>query len=289
MKIRIISLFVFPLLIFFFPIFTTLATPPTFISENETVWNSTASPKNSGTFAVQTNDIIVVYGFSEDNPTELTRPTFTTGGAGMTFEIAKEIGSTVSGHGYIWTVKALRAENLVVQTTGSLARLWGFNTLVFRNSYGVGFGSHYVANDSLPQTVFHTTQADSAVVSVWIDNEAGTVSDTWLTNVGTFIELTSYDDASYSIHGGYYPDVSLATSTIIGLTSPTAPDFGIIAIEVLGINSTSSMSTTTIFDTASSTAVLGSIAFGLNIIIVLIFIAFCGYIFNKFTPKKAWQ
>jgi len=46
-------------------------------------------------------------------------------------------------------------------------------------------------------------------------------------------------------------------------------------------------STTT---TATSTeAILGSISFGLAIIITILFIAVIGYVYNKITPKKPWQ
>lgn len=97
----------------------------------------------------------------------------------------------------------------------------------------------YVANGASgsPSVSLTTTQANSAIVVIVSDWNAGSGTQTFTNNFsGTPTALTDYpgDGARYGVAIAYFPDAGAVGSKTVGMSAPTGQKWTIIAIEVKG-------------------------------------------------------
>lgn len=222
---------------------TTVAglTPPTFIQESETAWNSTTSPKTTASMTVQTGDVLVAYSIVEDHAATVS---ITNSGTAQTWTQQQLINVTDYTKIYIWTAIASANTSFTVSFTRSAtARFFGGNVLTFRSSGGVG--ASIATNNSTgdPAVTLLTTAANSAVVTVIGDWSAvdGTTR-TWNTvnsitpTSGNGLEVTYSRDASnYTRYAAYWNDVGAVGNKVLGTQLPDGMKWSIAAVEVKGL------------------------------------------------------
>lgn len=204
---------------------------PTFVTDYEATWSSTASPQTSSvTTAI--GDVLVAFATCFTTET-ISTPT---GGTSLTWALQRSIVNVASRNTlYAWTATATTAETF----TFSLARAggtkeWGFTVERWSASTGIGATAIINAASSAPSLAI-TTQADhSAVVVFDADwNAADGASRVWRTGAGTFTEETyNFLSTKYTVYGGFHADGGLAGAKTVGLTTPNQT-YSIAAVEVL--------------------------------------------------------
>lgn len=212
-------------------------TPPTFIQEAETVWNTSAD-KSTASFAVQTGDVLVAYSVLEDHSAEVISMT----GGGLSWTQQQLVNVTDYTKVYIWTAVATSTTSITVTfLRGGGDRWFGGNVLTFRGSSGVGASSQATGSGTA-SVGLTTTEDNSAIVVVSGDwNAADGTSRVWLTvnsitpSSGAGTEPTYFRDGSrYSTYAGRYTDAGSAGSKTIGVSAPGGQKFSIAAIEIKG-------------------------------------------------------
>lgn len=211
-----------------------MATPPTYVTEYETSWSVTTTPK---TQSVTTNvdDVLVVIASSHQSQT-FTGPS---GGTGLTWTKKQEVSFSGFQRVTVWTATATTAETFTLSlSTSSSSFEWGFSCLRFSGSAGVSASGQAHVDPGAPSLAITTTGANSAIVVCSADwNGASGASRAWRTPSGsTAITETTYNYLSgkYTVYGGYHSDAGAAGSKTVGLTAPTGQAYSIVAVEVLG-------------------------------------------------------
>lgn len=214
---------------------------PTFVSENETAWNSVTSPKTTASIAVNNGDVLVAYSVCEgQGGTDVVAIS----GGGLTWTLAQSVSVNSYTLVYMWTTTATSTTSFAVTFThtGNTLLWYGGDVLVFRDSNGIGASNKTNIASGGPSLALTTTANNSAIVCVSGD---WTASDgavrTWRTinsitpTAGNNLEQSYFRDAAhYTIYGGYWSDVGTAGSKTTGISSPSAQKYSIISIEVKG-------------------------------------------------------
>lgn len=213
---------------------------PTFIQEAETSYTAVSpSNKTTGSFAVQTGDVLVAYAFASDDLGGLAP--FTLTGSGQTWTSRQAFSNFSGTNCYVelWTAVAASTTSITVTFDGNgdnAATRFGGNVLTFRGSAGVGASNQANSSSGTPSCGLTTTAANSAIVVINSDWQAidGT-SRAWLTSAGTFNEKT-YDrqTSNMTVYGGYHDDVSAAGAKTVGLSAPSGMKWATLAVEVKG-------------------------------------------------------
>lgn len=231
LNLRLISILI--IISFFVGIAQATVIPPTYINESETEWDTTTSPKTTSNFTVQTGDILVAYVICADPFV------FDVSGGGLTWTIIKN--STAAGYtsSYIWIANATSnvSMNVVFTQSGIPAKIFGGNILVFRGSTGVGNSTISQITDAAPILNITTTQINSTIIVTNGDWAAiDGASRTWRNTTGTINETSYYSSPgiSYTIYGGYHNDSGAVGVKTVGLSTPGAQTYTIIAVEILG-------------------------------------------------------
>lgn len=209
------------------------AAAPTFIQHAEGVnWTSNTSPKTA-TVTVQTGDIIVVGGATENNGTTLNTPT--NDGAALTWTLRQNAVGVNNTQVYGWTTTADSNRTIVVSITVGGAGNWGMYARVWRGSDGVGASNKVegdtTANFSVDLT---TTQANSAIDVISDDFAAVAGARTYLTGAGTFTEKTAVDGTQHAVRTGYHADAGAIATYTVGVSAPAGQDLSIVVIEIKG-------------------------------------------------------
>ena len=213
-----------------------MATPPTFVAEYETAWNSTTTPKTTANFNVLSGDKLVAYAVSEYHENTIATPPG--GTLAGTWVLQQTI--YVSNYTYVrlWTMVVGSDQNgiNVSFTRSAGAGYFGGNVLHFRNSNGIGVTNQANAASGDPAVTLNSVSANSAIVMVIGDWNAIAGAQVANESIGSFVELTTYegDGLHYGVYGGYYSDVGAAGNKTIGQTDPNGLQWAIVAIEVLG-------------------------------------------------------
>lgn len=207
-----------------------MATPPSFIQEAETVWNTTTSPKTTAAFSVQTGDVLVAFGITGDQSASLA-----VSGGSLTWTQAQFVNIASFCWTSIWTATATSSASITATFTrsGNTASWFGGNVLTFRGSDGVG-ASNKTNGAGAPSLALTTTQNNSAVVVANSDWNALATARTWRTTAGALTEQTYFAGSQYTVYGGFHADVSTAGSKTVGLSAPTGQAYAILAVEVKG-------------------------------------------------------
>lgn len=212
-----------------------------FISETETVWNSTTTPKTTATIAANNLDILVAFEIIADNAA--TGSISDNGNAGTLTWTQKQVINVGSNCWVsVWTASAT-----ATTTTGltvsfartASAQFCGGGVYVFRNSAG-GIGNtaqnHATGQPSVSLT---TASNNSMVVCVSADWAAVNSSRTWRTvnsitpSSGNGFEKTFFNQASqYTVYSSYYNNTGTAGANTYGLSAPTGQTYQTIAVEI---------------------------------------------------------
>lgn len=203
--------------------------PPTFVSVTETAWNTSTTPKDTASIAVQNGDLIVAIGIVETN----YATTISTQSGSTSAWATTAINQPDYTFAIVGRATATATGNIVVRFTAPTRH--GGAVWVFRNSDGFGtVVSNYGNNVSCSVSIDPASSAsDSAIVMGVGDWDAEAVA-TVLTNAGTFTETErSQISGFYSIYAGYHANAGTSSAVNIGVNS-SALKWSLVAVEVKG-------------------------------------------------------
>lgn len=214
-----------------------MATPPTFVGEHETVWNTGGGAAKSVTWSPSAGNILVAIAMSEDAGTTLA----ISGGPTWTLAQSHTVASNCTA--YVWTASAAGGSITPTFTPGggNGNQVFGANVLEFSGCDGVG-ASNKAQTTGGPSLGLTTTQDNSAIVVASADYLAvdGTTR-TWRTvnsvtpTSGNGLEVTYFRNAAnYTVYGAYYSDAGTAGAKTVGLSAPTGQQYSILAVEIKG-------------------------------------------------------
>lgn len=218
-----------------------MATPPTFVDEQETVWNVSTTPKTVSGLSVQAGDILVACGVTADSNGADDNITIS-GGTGVTWTL-KQRHKLSSNTGVVLYTGACASTNAIsptVQITNNPSVPFGASILQFRGSDGVGATNKANGSASGPSVANVNTGDNSAIVTVNGDWSASTAARTWRTVNGTtptagngFERAYFADGTNYGVYVAYWPDAGAAGSKTVGLTAPNQT-WTIASVEIFG-------------------------------------------------------
>jgi hypothetical protein len=211
---------------------------PTFVSYGASVFNVNTTPK-SVTPTVQVGDVIVVFGLTGNDLTQINTPS----DGVNTYATPQNIQVTDFVYAKVWTTTATTAATLTISATraGTGGDHWGLGYFVHRGSDGIG-NSNKANASGAPSVSLTTAAANSAVIAFLGDwNAAATTGKTWRTvnsvtpSVGNGAEkLATVDSGIYTVYAAVWNDVGAAGANTYGMTAPTGQKYSIIVIEVKG-------------------------------------------------------
>lgn len=213
-----------------------MATPPTFVGEFETVWNTGTQPKAVST-TVDNLDRLVIGSIAETQLT-WTAPS----GGGLTYAAGPSLNPANYCSSAVWTTSGTSTQTYsLTMGNNSGTSWWGWNA--FRFSGSDGFGATASTNTTGAPSLGITTLHDNSAIVVYVGdwNATDGASRTWRTVNGTaptagngFEKSYFRDAAHYAIYAAYYPDAGAAGPKTVGLSAPGGQQYTIIAVEVRG-------------------------------------------------------
>lgn len=214
-----------------------MSTPPTFVAEYESVWNTGTTPKTTSV-TIDQNDVFVIIGVAENSSTVVGPPT---GGSGITYTHQQSVTVASNARVSAWTAIGPSTQTYTISVPSDSGTNWyGFNVFRFSGSDGVG-ATAKTNSTGAPSLALVTTGDNSAIACANGDFVAvDGASRTWrtinsITPAAGDGEKTYFRDAvHYAAYGAYWSDVGAAGSKTTGLTAPTGQTFGIVAVEVFG-------------------------------------------------------
>lgn len=193
-----------------------------------------ATTPKTVTVTVNTGDLLVVVGSTENNNCGMATPVAT----GVTFTLQRSIIQTNYTAAYEWTGVATTTGSLTISVsrTGSSGLFWGFGVYRFSAHGGVGASAAINASGA-PSLALTTTGPNSSVIVLNSDwNSIDGVSRVWLTGAGSFTEENYFRDAArLAVYSGFHADAGAAGSKTVGLSAPTGQKYSLMALEVLGV------------------------------------------------------
>jgi hypothetical protein len=207
---------------------------PTLIQEAETAWDTTTTPKTTGSVTCNSGDTLVAYSIADFSGDVAT---ITNSGAPLVWTLQKDAGTTGSfTRVRIWTatMDTTRAITFTFALTGG--GQFGGNVFTWRTTGGIGASSSTNAAAGAPTLNITTTGVSSAVMVVNGDFTASSGARTWRTGAGAFTEQTFFAATNYTAFGGYHANAGAINTYAVGMTTPTPQDYTIAAIEILGVS-----------------------------------------------------
>ena len=214
---------------------TPIAPPtPTFVNEYETVWNSSASPKTTPNFSVQTGDILVAYAVNESSSSTIATPP--TGTLSGTWTLRQTVSATDYTYLRLWTLPVTANQSNVNVSFSNGSGNFGGSVLHFRNASSVGVTAQATGTTGNPTLTLNGISENSSIVMVNGDWSAKTGNRTYnTTQAGTFTETSAYADGStYGVEAGYYANAGTSGNKTIGITAPTGMKWALAAVELTG-------------------------------------------------------
>lgn len=221
------------------------ATPPTFVAEYESVWNTISTPKTV-TPTIAANDCLVIAAITANDTAQIGTPTDNLA-THLTYTLQQSIQFTDYCFLSIWTTFVTGGQSgsftLSAAKTGS-ADEWGMNCLRFSGVSAIGATAQAHADvSSGGQSVSLTTQQEnSVVVSFAGDWSADANSPIWRTvngitpSAGNGYEKTNQViSAVYGVYGAYWPDAGAAGTNTYGASTPISQKYSIAAVELKGV------------------------------------------------------
>ena len=189
----------------------------------------------SSSFAVQSGDVLVVWGMS--TPGTGSAPFSIVDSQGLTWTKRAEVAQGAStNYVVIWTATVATTGNISYTITRPASGPnWRAAAQVWRGVTGIGDTNSGNVSNGQPTTTL-VTSADSSIVMAVADNTAIDSSTTYKqADAGTFTPATNYPIVSlfsYAFYAGYYADAGAAGNKIIGISYPNAQNYSIAAIEL---------------------------------------------------------
>jgi chitodextrinase len=214
---------------------TPVAPPsPTFISEYETAWNTSTSPKTTTNFSVQSGDTLVAYAVNESSSTTIATPPI--GTLTGTWTLRQTISASNFTYLRLWTMNVSSNQTNVNVSFTNDGGNFGGDVLHFRNASGIGVTAQANSNTGNPTLTLNGVGENSSIVMVNGDWSARTGARTYNTSqAGTFTETSAFADGStYGVEAGYYANAGTAGNKTIGITAPTGMTWALAAVEVKG-------------------------------------------------------
>lgn len=201
-------------------------------------WTTGNSPQSCASINRAINDVLVIVALAEDSGVD-ANDIVPSNETGLTWgAMLQEVTTFNRAWAACWAAVASSAANTTItMTEGSPTPLhWGFRVYHYSNSGGIGVSNKGDAADSAPNVTLTGVAADSSLVVAVADWEAGGATPTWRTaDAGTFTQTDNVDDGvNYTAWAGYHANAGAAGNKAVGMTSPTAPDWSLVAVEVLG-------------------------------------------------------
>lgn len=212
---------------------------PTFISENETSWATSTSPKTTAAISANSSDLLVAITMVEDN-TDVS----ISDNSSLSWTLHQDVNVSGNSRCKVWSasVPSTTTTLTVSFTLASGTSLFGGNVFVWRGSSGVGASAKAnTASSGAPSLSLTTTQDNSAIITADADRNAFNGSATWRTinsitpsGGGTCPECTAFrDGAHYTVVAAHYTNVGTAGSKTTGISSPSHK-YSIVSVEVKG-------------------------------------------------------
>lgn len=213
-----------------------MATPPTFIQEAETSYNSATSPKSTTAFNCLTDDLLVGVAGSADSPAVLDLTANDSVGNPLGWTLMAPIKETGRAWAGMWWTRTVADHTALTGTlTSASGSFWfGGNVMTWRATRGIGAYAKVNSVDAAPSLDIVTRYDNSAIVVLCVDWDANSgASRVWRTGAGTFTELTYFagGGSTYTIYAGYHADAGLAGLKTVGLTAPIQ-QYSLTALEV---------------------------------------------------------
>lgn len=210
-----------------------------YVTKYETSLTATTSPKTVSV-TVATDDWIVVSAVATEPSIRLSDPS----GGGLVYTARESIfGITGRPELWQWTAPSLSAQTFTCsmsRTAGVTGWGWGFSVQRFTGVGGVGTTVKGNAADTAPSVNITTTAANSAIVMAVADDEGPVVTSVYRTNAGAYTEITAVRDTfnTNTVWFGHHINAGPVNTYAIGMTTPTAPDYGLVAVELVPVSLT---------------------------------------------------
>ncbi len=213
-----------------FGMFRAQSTPPSYIQEAETAWNTTTSPKTTTSFNVLAGDVLIAYAIKESDNNANTAVS----GGSLTWYLVG-VADTDSGNYTevrVWAAVVDSNKSMTVTFTNASGSKFGGNVLTFRGSSGAGASVSALGASGAPSVNITTRATNSAVVVVNGDWSAVDGSSrTW--RLSPIEASYDRDSLAYTIYGAYHPNIGAVGTYTVGLSAPTGQKYSIVAVEVL--------------------------------------------------------
>ena len=219
-----------------------MATP---VTEYESSWSSTTSPKTSSSLSVQAGDVLAVVASGSLNLT-------CSDSQGLSWTLRQSIVVTNYEPLWLWTATVAATGSLTVTVTRSSGSSnYGLDVTVWR---GVTVGASSKTNATgAPSLGITTTAANSAIVVASSDWAGVTSSRTWRTGAGAATELWDVTSGSTRFYGAYHADAGTQAAKTVGLSAPSGQTYSIVALELVTTTPTAGVDTVALGVTDAAT------------------------------------
>jgi hypothetical protein len=214
-------------------------TAPTLVASYlaSTVWTNSTSPKDTAAFGTSRaiGDVLVCIVLCEDTSSPAIAPVNENG---LTWSLLRNVVTADRCEAWVYTAVASTASNVRVRVQEASATSLHWGARVFHYTGSAGVGVHNMGNgaDSAPNVTLTGVAADSAIVMGIADWEAGSVAGTTYrtADAGTFTQTDAVQGTNLSVWCGHHANAGAAGNKAVGFTAPSAPDWSLVAVEVLG-------------------------------------------------------
>lgn len=195
---------------------------PTFVSENETVFDTKTKPKTVTMTSAVDDVILALFGIEEDTMTTATDPTAS---GTLTWTSYENQGAGSRCRVGIWGAPGIAAAGWTLTgthggDTSVLDKWWGLNALRFSGASLTGAAAESRNGAGVLGTIdITTTAANSAIAVICCDWSAiNNTTRTWASaSAGTGTELTYFNNTGhYTAYIGYYADAGAAGLKTVG-------------------------------------------------------------------------
>lgn len=205
--------------------------------------SSLTSVATSSSIHITINDDLSVCGFTEDSGIAGLMSISGQGANGLTWTKRQQFNTTSNVGAVMYTATATSTGQTIVamNRANTNATHNSFDFFEFSNDGGFGNTSGSTNTTGAPTVNLTTTAADSLVIGCIGDWSAAAGASTWRTGFGSFTKSTDYDGSTvgdYSIHEGYHPDATTASTQAVGVTIPASEKYTIMALEIKAAAST---------------------------------------------------
>lgn len=214
-----------------------MATPPTRVSDAESAFNTTTSPKSVTGVAVTAGDLLVIWQGAENSTTMSTAPTFSGTATVAAASSLAQIGTGTQARASVWKADVTGSGSVdVSMTRAGTAVFWGGGVVVLRNHNGTGtVASAAPAANSVAPSLAITTAADnSGILYVEVDFNAVAGARTFrqINALSPTVVANFVDTAHYGVDAAWYTDAGLIGAKTAGISSPSTMCECHVAVEV---------------------------------------------------------